>query len=316
LQWLLDTAGVQNPFLYLGGIEHAELWNSYRGVYFYTLNPANSNFFESFRWRPSIVFKEPGNGSMIEPGLYYGGNDHLYGGGDNLQATEPANSIDVSFVSLMKTLNVNPVIYQHGYVELLKGINGSECAVVALVLSSGNVADMPNQQDLITLDVGYYYTATVMQGSEHCFRFNVYDDFGTTDLTVDAWSTRFIGKQTDLGIDTGDTFGVVISSATKLQVYFCTANITDTGIGKYSTKIYDSPGKASHSISSDGRHVAIFNYDGAIISDVVVFDLQAREDDPEGAPFVQICSSTVVSQVSGLGGAIIPKRRKKITGTL
>jgi hypothetical protein len=273
-------------------------WNLVKSTSIYQWNPASGATSNTFRWIPAFGFAEPGNGMRVT-GWYYGPVDD---GFENLDAGGEAQLC--CFMDCKETLDV----YRFGYCEAVTRLDIEDVMTLVFFIDT----DPPN----ISGDTFYSWrTSTIPAWADMRMgtsfdpptsKFIIDDPFDDGAVpTVEMWTLAgWVDEETLLGpASTPDVAGIAISSGNKAIFYRYKG---------YLLPVYSSDNYHSHSVSTDGKILAVFE-GTTIIERVLVFDLYSERGVEDDAPyerggFTQLRDSEVVATASAFSGTIIPYR--------
>lgn len=305
-EWKPEDAAILGPLTYLPRT-HDVMWNLCEGPEWWVYTPATRNLIPSSWWVPNIFLAEGGNGVMVT-GFYYGAfgtnwreNDVVSGALGN-----PSTSVKVTFNALMQNLKGGALL-PYGYCETLVSMDAKVFNEVFFYLSSGPMPDYGNPS-LMNQGATYHRDGgTFMHGKD--WSFSILPTIPLPagyDYEVSFWNTDDDRPELDLSAYTNDYVGAVIALGAEAELWLYTGA---------QRMLYKTERYHSHSTSTDGRLVAIFEQIGGVIDTIVVFDLLNRavpnDNTSDYIPEIPLRTSSVVASAQSLSGCFIPSVRTK-----
>lgn len=319
--WAPETMKFSGQFLFIAGYENKDLWNVYRGANFHAYNAPSGSFFDSWRWSPAIFYAEPRNEQYLIPGLYYGDRVGGYlGGGEDGGIELAASNIKVRFCAIMETRSERVLYARYGYCELLTEIDGSEFCSMNFFHMYSAPQTVSNVSDYnLSLQE---YVGTHLSPPHTSFRVDLSDYFtGLTDPETHHWNTE-APSEDPLAVTPvmRDMMGCVVAKGGRAVLIRLNGILGSVGFGGTAEVIFDTNSYHSHSVSSNGRIVSVFEGVGHI-DRVHVFDLVAQFDfeyaeRAEVEPWERLRESTLVNSVGANSAALIPQPWSGYEGTL
>lgn len=301
-----SLCGAYGPLFGVVGYKTGTPWNKWRGSILYSYNPVTGNQIDSWYWVPSFFSVFPGgNENFLVPGWYYGGNlTPEYG-----YVNETYQPLYYAKVSLKAVLDCRS--YSTGY-------NFGWCEQVKK-WTAGGETETPNDlffyldtSFLQAFPAGYEWyenrqfgqhslinIGSSLNGFTKTFQING-PEHGMSDPEVTLWS--FPSWVNDLALTPPDinAVGVIVAENKTAKVY---------RYKDFRTPVYETTSYHSHSISRDGKIVAIFEGSTAI-ERVKVFDLYGSLVDGEytSGGFTEVSKDKDLSSLLMTQGVIIPFR--------
>lgn len=303
-EWNDDYASVQKNLLYYPRT-HEGMWNLVNGQEWWVYNPVSRAFIASSWWVPNIFLAEGGNGVMVT-GFYYGAfaTEWKEPAGSSGGVGNPSSNIKVTFNALMQTAKQDARL-PYGYCETLVSMDDTIFNEVFFYLSATPMPDFGNPS-LLNQSATYHRDGgTFMHGKQWSFYITPTITLPEgRDYEVSFWNTADDRPELDFSAYSNDYNPVVISLDSSAELWL------HTGAQRllYKTERYHS-----HSFSTDGRIVAVFEQTGGVIDTVVVFDILNRatpnDNTSEYIPEVPLRTSNLVATASALSGCVIPSAR-------
>lgn len=253
----------------LSAVYGTDTWNLYDPITYFMFAPENQSFYDGWYWTPSFFFAGLGDPFYLFRGAYYGSypsSEHSFTQNENGFFLDPLVSATVTFKGTVNQ-RYNGGFYRYGWCEYVTNVvttSGPQNQDELFFYLFEDLPTPPNPE----IDVGYSYVgitsnATITftplyRGFPKAFKITP----PLTEFEVEMWNLEAFNKTTG-------ALGYVIKNGAIAYFY---------RFSQYNTEVYSTTNYHSHSLSKDGRILAVFEGSN-LIERVLVFDLSENKAD-------------------------------------
>jgi hypothetical protein len=279
-------------------------WNLFQGTSLFSITPSSGFVMEYGAWIPSFFTVEPADPSGLKPGWYYGAYPS-----SRYDLIDPLGSLDVSLCAIVKT-HLQGGLYAQGWCEFVSAVNGEDRSDLFFYFEPMGIPG--NNYAYREIALGSYVNSritigSILPGFSSAFSLSTTLPGIKPDL-VHLWNFLAWSEEADVFVD---AVGVLIIEGKKLRGY---------RFKGYALPFIETDFYHSHTISDDGRLVAVFEAEETLISSIKIFDLYGEREAPlkENDKYLKggytlVRESAVVARLSASTGCFIPLREKTFT---
>jgi hypothetical protein len=285
--WVDELNAPQGALAVFPGYPTGSVWNLMQGIDAWAFSPFTRNVFPYWSWQPAVVYQEPGNGFFV-PGFYYGdtanrGGVLVDGGINELGAPFGFEAMDVTFCAILDNRKPNSK-KPYGYCEMLTRVypapegQPERRRHLAGFLSVLPPETRSNLTSFYLSILNQRYAGTFLDSWTSTFDIDLTDVFADVpddeDLSVHLWNFYDRKDDEEAAIDDPTYVPRDYDSTAFVAAYQRHATLYKTPANPF--LLYETRKYHSHSVSTDGSKVAIFeseDSDPGVISHVVVFDM-------------------------------------------